>query len=107
MARTKKEKKTDSKPRRGLRLVLNTAMVLFIVFCTVSIVTMQNSIVEKKKKLTSLQEEIDTLQAHNDELEALIESDDIGRYMEKLALESNGYAYPDERRYYDTSRSVH
>ena len=103
----KKKEKTAGKSRRGLRIVLDIAMVLFIIFCTVSIVTMQNSIVEKKKRLADLQEEIDTLQAQNDELEALIESDDIGRYMEKLALENNGYAYPDERRYYDTSRSVH
>ena len=44
------------------------------------------------------------LQSNNEELADLIESDDIGRYMEKLAVENNGYAYPDERRYYDTSR---
>ena len=39
-----------------------------------------------------------------DELNDMNRSDDINRYMEKLAVENNNYAYPDERRYYDTSR---
>ena len=49
-------------------------------------------------------ENIEVLSAQNEELAELIASDDIGRYMEKLAVESGNYAYPDERRYYDTSR---
>jgi len=74
------------------------------VFCTVSIVSVQNSIVEKKKELAKIEENIEVLSAQNEELAELIASDDIGRYMEKLAVESGNYAYPDERRYYDTSR---
>jgi hypothetical protein len=33
-----------------------------------------------------------------------LESDDLSAYMEKIALEERGYAYPNERRFYDTSR---
>lgn len=98
--RTKKK----SKPRLGFRMLMNVALVMFVIFCFVSIVTVQNSIVEKKHELAELQENIDVLAAENEELAKLIESDDIGKYMEKLAVESAGYAYPDERRYYDTSR---
>jgi hypothetical protein len=28
----------------------------------------------------------------------------MSAYMEKVAVEERGYAYPDERRFYDTSR---
>lgn len=39
------------------------------------------------------------------ELQRVLESDDLSYYIEKIAMEERGYAYPDERRFYDTSRS--
>lgn len=89
----------------GARILLRIALVLFITACAAAFVTTQNSIVEKKKELAELEESIETVKAQNEELADLIESDDIGRYMEKLAVENNEYAYPDERRYYDTSHN--
>ena len=35
---------------------------------------------------------------------AFLDSDDMSEYMEKVAAEQWGYAYPDEHRFYDTSR---
>ena len=98
------EKNKRQKQPVGFRMLINIALVMFVIFCAASIVTVQNSIVDKKKKLADLDEQIEVLAAQNDELATLIASDDIGKYMEKLAVESGGYAYPDERRYYDTSR---
>ena len=86
------------------RMLIRAALAMFAVFCAVSIISAQNSIVEKKKELAQIEENIEVLSAQNEELAELIASDDIGRYMEKLAVESGNYAYPDERRYYDTSR---
>lgn len=86
------------------RMLVNTAFAIFAVFCTVSIISSQNAIVEKKKELAQIEENIEVLSIQNEELAELIASDDIGRYMEKLAVESGNYAYPDERRYYDISR---
>lgn len=86
------------------RMLIRAALAMFAVFCAVSIITAQNSVVEKKKELAQIEENIEVLSAQNEELAELIASDDIGRYMEKLAVESGNYAYPDERRYYDTSR---
>jgi hypothetical protein len=37
----------------------------------------------------------------NEELQKILDSDDISEYMEKVALEKYGYAYPDERRFYE------
>ncbi len=100
----RKTKRADEKPNIGVSLLIRIALVLFILFSAVSIVYVQNSIAEKKQELANLEESIETMTAKNEELADLIEADDIGRYMEKLAVENNGYAYPDERRYYDTSR---
>jgi len=96
--------KQKSKPRLGFRMLINVALTMIVIFCCVSIVKMQNNIVEKKQELAELEESIEVIAAENDELARLIQSDDIGKYMEKIAVESGGYAYPDERRYYDTSR---
>jgi len=40
-----------------------------------------------------------------EELEKFIEADDIEGYMEKAAIEELNYAYPNERRFFDTSRN--
>jgi cell division protein FtsB len=98
------DRKKSAKQPLGFRVLMSAALALFAIFCTVSIISVQNSIVEKKKELAKLEENIEVLSAQNEELAELIASDDIGRYMEKLAVESGNYAYPDERRYYDTSR---
>ncbi len=101
-----KVKKLDDRPGFLLRMLVRISMVMFVIFCIVSIISMQNSIAEKKQKKIEIQEEIDVITADNEELDEILKSDDISRYMEKLAVENSSYsyAYPDERRYYDTSR---
>lgn len=97
---------SETKRKSGsvVQTLIHIALVLFVIFCAVSIIRTQNAIVEQRQTLSELEEQVDVLAAENEELAALIASDDIGSYMEKLALETVGYAYPDERRYYDTSR---
>lgn len=38
------------------------------------------------------------------EIQRVLDNNDMSEYMEKVALEDQGYAFPDERRFYDTSR---
>ena len=76
-------------------------MILAIIGCTVSVVSIQSSIAEKKTEL----EQVDNLTADNEDLERILESGDIDGYMERLAREEYNYAYPDEFRFYDTSRN--
>lgn len=100
-----KTKKPGDPSRFGAMFLIRIALVLFFGACAVAFIMTQNSIVEKKRELAALEDSVETLTAQNEELEELIESDDIGRYMEKLAVENYEYAYPDERRYYDTSHN--
>ena len=83
-------------------LLVRVALALFVIFAVVSTVRLQNNIVEKRRELAEIEANIEIMKARNGELEDIIKSDDISRYMEKLAVEQN--AYPDEKRYYDTSR---
>ena len=80
-------------------------MILAIIGCTVSVVSIQSSIAEKKTELEQVQKQIDNLTADNEDLERILESGNIDGYMERLAREEYNYAYPDEFRFYDTSRN--
>ncbi len=87
-------------------MLMRIAGVMFVVFCVYSIVSTQSAIAEKELELAKIEEDIAIMKMENEELQDIIDSDDIGRYMEQLAVENSitSYAYPDERRYYDTSR---
>ena len=96
------ETKTEKKRSRLIfRIISRTAVVLAIAGCTISIVSNQSSIAE----LEQVQKQIDDLTADNEDLQRILESGDIDGYMERLAREEYNYAYPDEYRFYDTSRN--
>ena len=98
-----KEKQTEKKKSRWVfRIISRTAVILAIIGCTVSVVSIQSSIAEKKTELEQVQKQIDNLTADNEDLERILESGDIDGYM---AREEYNYAYPDEFRFYDTSRN--
>ena len=103
MAKTKKEPKKKS--RLIFRVISRTAVIVDIIGCTVSEVSIQSKIAEKKTALAQVQKQIDNLTAENEDLERILDSGDIDSYMERLAREEYNYAYPDELRFYDTSRN--
>ena len=59
----------------------------------------------EREDIAALSEQIDDLTADNEDLQRILESGDIDGYMERLAREEYNYAYPDEYRFYDTSRN--
>jgi hypothetical protein len=52
-------------------------VILAIIGCTVSVVSIQSSIAEKKTELEQVQKQIDNLTADNEDLERILESGDI------------------------------
>lgn len=101
MAKRAKQKKT-----KGLfnGLLVKLAALALFVGCGVLIYTTEVDCAEKEKELVLIQEKIDAYNAENMDLQRDLDSDDMSGYMEKVALEERGYAYPDERRFYDKSR---
>ena len=99
-----KNKNNSDKKRLFNRGLVKLAAVSVIIGCSLLIVTTEKDCAEKEKELSKLQSQIDAYKEENTELQRVLESDDISPYMEKVAVEERGYAYPDERRFYDTSR---
>ena len=95
--------------QRKKKQILNDAVritiVLALIGCTASIISLQSNIAERKTELDTLRSQAETYEAENEDLERILNSGDIDSYMEKLAREDYGYAYPDEYRFYDTSRN--
>ncbi len=58
-----------------------------------------------QKELDSIDKKTGELEAENVELQRILDDGDMNAYMEKIAIENMNYAYPNERRYYDTSRN--
>lgn len=105
---TKKNKRSrKTKPKRkGLfnRALFKLVGVSALIGCIAIIFTIQSDYNEKSEELATVKSQIDSLVIENEELERILESNDLSTYMERIALEE-GYAYPDERRFYDTSRN--
>ena len=96
----------EKEKKKGLfnRGLVKLAAVAVTIGCGVLIASTQKDCSEKEEQVRLIQTKIDDYETENAELQRVLESDDLNEYMEKVALEKRGYAYPDERRFYDTTR---
>lgn len=92
--------------KKGLfnRSLMKLAAVAVVIGCGVLIVSTNRDCAEKEEQMELIQNKINAYDTENAELQRVLDSDDLNEYMEKVALEERGYAYPDERRFYDTTR---
>lgn len=101
----RRTKKAVSRPKFIFRVIQRTAAAAAVIGCTVLIISVQSSIAEKNAELQTIKAQISEYEAKNEDLARILNSGDTDRYMEKLAREDYGYAYPDEFRFYDISRN--
>lgn len=97
------------KAKRKIKGLFNSLLVKLMAIGVISVCsgllfTIDKECNEKEEELESLQTKIETYKNDNSELQRLLDSDDMSAYLEKVAMEERDYAYPDERRFYDTSR---
>ena len=62
-------------------------------------------ITKQENEIAILDAQIEQARQENDELQRFLDSDDIDDYIERVAIEKHGYAYPDEIRIYVTSKN--
>jgi cell division protein FtsB len=86
-------------------LAIKLSAIVFCIVCLITIISTQATIVEKQKELAELQSREETLVEENGEYERILSQDNNNSYMLSLAVGSMGYSYPDEIRFYDTSRN--
>lgn len=104
----RKAQRAEERKRTGgplLHSVAAFAGVVFMIGCVLSIASTQIEIAEKKQQLAELQEQKEELQIQYNEYSSILLEDDERVYMEKIAIDLLGYAYPNERRFYDTTRN--
>ena len=88
-----------------LRIYTRIIVIVSVIACFVSIVFTQASLAEKREELHQLELKTEEICSQNEEYQRLFNDDDINSYKEKLAIENMNYAYPNEIRFYDTSRN--
>ena len=86
-------------------LVNRFVALILIIACIIAFVSTQATLNEKRQEQAELEAAIEQARDEYLELEKFVDVDDLDGYMEKAAIEDLGYAYPNERRFYDTSRN--
>lgn len=86
-------------------LMLKLVSVALLVCCTVISISNEYERAQKQTELDAIEQKIADYQNENAELQKNLKSNDMTSYIEKVALEEFNYAYPDEQRFYDTSRN--
>ena len=96
--------KKNPKPKRS-RFVKLLTIAALVVYSGVIIISQQAQIAQLRKESDAINKKITAAKQLNDEYTRLLSSDDEAEYMEKIAIEKLGYAYPNERRFYIVNNS--
>ena len=96
-----KEKKNKSRFFKPFIAVIG---VIFCIYAIGVIISQQAQIAQMEKETTAISQRITDEKQQNDEYTRLLNSDEK-EYMEKVAVEKLGYAYPNERRFYIVNKS--
>lgn len=103
-AMRKKQLRQNGKQTSPLmRLIITVTSFVFVMYCVTSIIMTQAEIAEKKQELDVLAEKAEKLEEENAEYLSILSEEDERAFMERYAVEVLGYAYPNERRFYDTA----
>ena len=97
----------NPKPKRSrfVKLLTIFAVAALVVYSGVIIISQQAQIAQLRKESDAINKKITAAKQLNDEYTRLLSSDDEAEYMEKIAIEKLGYAYPNERRFYIVNNS--
>jgi len=95
--RSAKRKKDGSAFVRPLGVI---AAIVMIAYSAITIVSQQVQIAQLKQEKRDIDTQISEAKQLNDEYSRMIASEDESAYMERIAVEKLGYAYPNERRFY-------
>ena len=99
----KRLKKQNENSHPLFKFFVTVSGSVFVLYCICSIVLTQAEIAEKKQELAVLYEKAQKLENENDEYQSILSEEDEREFMERYATEVLGYAYPNERRFYDTA----
>ncbi len=76
------------------------AAFVLIVYSVITIISQQVQIAGLRQEKKEIDARMTEARRLNDEYTRLLSNEDEEEYMEMIAVEKLGYAYPDERRFY-------
>ena len=89
------------KNRSGIfKVMASFAAFSLIIYSVVTIISQQVQIAKLRQEEKEINERMSEARQLNDEYSRLLSSEDEDAYMEMIAVERLGYAYPEERRFY-------
>lgn len=94
-----------AKKRSIVSALLKLAALCVVVYVAFSVISLQIELSEKKRTLAKLEAQRDALSLANQETSELIEKSDQNEFVERIAREYFGFAYPNEHIYIDISGS--
>ena len=87
------QKKTS---RKGKSIILRVAVVLFLLYVGISLISLRIEIVNSKAALNEEKQVLEEQILENRELEAMVEAGNDEEKIERIARDM-GYIYPDEQ----------
>ncbi len=91
------------KRRHKPNLLFCLSVLVFTAYVALSLVTMQLKVAAKRRELAAINASIEQQQAANAQIERLLQYGEDKDYVEYVAHEKLGYAYPDEKILIDRS----
>ncbi|MBQ5311290.1 MAG: septum formation initiator family protein [Oscillospiraceae bacterium] len=99
----------NKKKRRSLSpfsVTVGTVVVFAVVLgCGIRVAKNEITVYQKKQELENIQQQIESLEADNAVYQSILNDEDERSYMERIAVERLGYAYPGERRFCDPNKN--
>lgn len=82
-------------------LILKAVVLIFAVYAVINLIMLETQLISNNQTLTKKQEELQTTNAHIEELQKMLDNGEEQAFIEKAARERLGYVYPDEQVFID------
>lgn len=100
-----KAEQKQKKKKSITSIALKVAVAVLGVYLLVSFVDGQMKVASMQAQQNTVQAQIDAKAAENEELSEILESGDDNAYIERIARQKLGYAWPDEKVYIDITQN--
>ncbi len=93
----------SKRKKRKANWLVRFFMLCFVGYVAISLIGMQVEVTAKRRQLLALQQSIEQQKRINAETERLLNGENDEEYIERVARDKLGYAYPDEKIFIDRS----
>lgn len=93
----------NRQPKKKMNKWLKLALVIVIIYGVVVAAQLQLEVMSKRRELEELKTSTAEQVKENEQMKNLLGMENEEAYIEKIAREKYGYAYPEERIYVDIS----